>query len=145
MTTLRGDADGRFLFTGPPPKRRGAPRKDDGKGHWQDLSRFEALGPLAEALHVPLYTALVWHVTLKRTLRVVLLLNRQAPAKPRDMVLASTALALDGRKLVEWSGARCQIEFLCRDSQQFTGLHDCQARAEAALECHVNAALATLT
>ena len=144
MTKLRGDADGRFLFTGPHPKRRGAHRKDDGKVHWQDLSRVEALGTLAEAIQVHLYTALVWHVTLKRKLRVVVLINRKAPAKPRDIVLASTDLALDGRKLVELYGARFQIEFLFRDSKQFTGLNDCQARAEAALDCHVNAALATL-
>jgi hypothetical protein len=33
---------------------------------------------------------------------------------------------------------------LFRDSKQFTGLSDCQARAEAALDFHFNAALATL-
>jgi hypothetical protein len=36
------------------------------------------------------------------------------------------------------------IEFLFRDSKQFTGLSDCQARAEAVLDFHFNAALATL-
>ena len=40
--------------------------------------------------------------------------------------------------------ARFQIEFLFRDSKQFTGLLDCQARAEAALDFHFNASLATL-
>jgi hypothetical protein len=117
ITKLHGDADCRFLFTGPHPKRRGAHRKYDGKVHWQHLSRFEALGMLAEAEHVHLYTALVWHVTLKRKLRVVILINRKAPAKPRYIVLASTDLALDGRKLVELYGARFQIEFLFRDSK----------------------------
>jgi hypothetical protein len=37
-----------------------------------------------------------------------------------------------------------QIEFLFRDSKQFTGLSECQARAEAALDFHFNASLATL-
>ena len=37
-----------------------------------------------------------------------------------------------------------QIEFLFRDSKQFTGLLDCQARAAAALDFHCNASLATL-
>lgn len=91
-----------------------------------------------------LYTALIWHVTLKRKRRVVILINRKAPAKPRYSVLASTDLALDGRKLVELYGARFQIEFLFRDSTPFTGLSDCQARAEAALDFPFNAALATL-
>src|SRR5215211_4423653 len=98
ITKLLGDADCRFLFTGPHPTRRGAHRKYDGKVHWQDLSRFEALGTLAEAEHVHLYTAVVWHVTLKRKLRVVVLINRQDPATPRYLVLASTDLALDGHK-----------------------------------------------
>jgi len=144
ITKLRGDADGRFLFTGPHPTRRGAHRKYDGKVHGQDLSRFEALGTLAEVDHVHLSTAVVWHVTLKRKLRVVVLINRKDPNKLRYIVLASTALALDGHKRLEWYSARVQIEFLFRDSKQFTGLADCQARAEAALSCHVNASLATL-
>ena len=144
ITKLRYDANCRFLYTGPHPKRRGAQRKYDGKVNFQDLSRFEALGTLAEAAHVHLYTALVWHVSLKRKLRVVVLVNRKAPDKPRFIVLASTDLALDGHKLVELYGARFQIEFFFRDSKQFTGLTDCQARAEAALDFHFNAALATL-
>jgi len=41
-------------------------------------------------------------------------------------------------------GCDCHIEFLFRDSKQFTGLSDCQARAQAALDFHFNAALATL-
>ena len=144
ITKLRCDADCRFLFTGPHPKRRGAHRKYDGKVHWQDLSRFECLGTLAEAEHVHLYTAVVWHVTLKRQLRVVVLINRKDPDKPRYIVLASTDLVLDGHKLLKLYSARFQSEFLFRDSKQFTGLADCQARAEAALDFHFNASLATL-
>ena len=56
---------------------------------------------MAEAEHLHLYTAVVWHVTLKRQLRLVVVVNRKAPAKPRSIVLASTDLALDGRKLGE--------------------------------------------
>ena len=144
ITTLRCDADCRLLSTGPHPKRRGARRKYEGKVNFPDLHRFASLGTMAEADHLHLYTAVVWHVTLKRRLRLVVVVNRKAPAKPRYSILASTDLALDGRKLVELYGARFQIEFLCRDSTQFTGLSDCQARAEAALDFHFNAALATL-
>ena len=90
-----------------------------------------------------LSTAMVWHVSLKRKLRVVVLVNRKAPTKPRYIVLASTDLALAGRKLVELYAARFQIEFLFRDGKQFTGRADCQARAEVALDFHFNASLAT--
>lgn len=144
ITKLRSDADCRFLYCGPHPQRRGRKRKYDGKVYFHDLRRFEYLGPLEEADHVHLYTAVVWHLALKQKLRVVVLINRKAPTKPRYVVLASTDLALDGHKLVELYAARFQIEFLFRDSKQFTGLSDCQARAQAALDFHFNASLATL-
>jgi DDE superfamily endonuclease len=144
ITKLRSDADCLFLSTGPHPKRRGARRKDDGKVNFQTLSRFEDLGPMEEEPHLHLSTAVVWHKTLQRRLRLVVLLNRKNPAKPRFIVLGSTDPELNGHKLVELYAARFQIEFLFRDSKQFTGLLDCQARAAAALDFHFNASLATL-
>ena len=144
ITKLRSDADCLFLYTGPHPKRRGARRKYAGKVNFQDLSRFEDLGTRADAPHLHLYTVVVWHKTLQRRLRLVVLLNRKDPAKPRFIVLGSTHPELDGHKLVDLYAARFQIEFLFRDSKQFTGLLDCQARAESVLDFHFNASLATL-
>jgi hypothetical protein len=144
MIKLRCDADCRFLSPGPHSKCRGARRKYGGKVNVQDLRLFASLGIRAEADYLQLYTAVVWHVTLKRKLRPVVVVKRKVPAKPRSIVLASTELALDGRKLVELYGAGCQIAFLCRDSKQVTGLSDCQARAKAALDVHCNAASVTL-
>jgi hypothetical protein len=108
------------------------------------LRRFENLGTMEDAPPLHLYTAVVWHKTLQRRVRLVLLLNRQNPAKPRFIVLGSTDPELHGRKLVEWYAARFQIEVLFRDSKQFTGLLDCQARAASAVDFHCNAALAPL-
>ena len=51
---------------------------------------------------------------------------------------------MNGHKLLDLYAARFQIEFLFRDSKQFTGLLDCQARAASALDFHFNASLATL-
>jgi DDE superfamily endonuclease len=144
ITKLRSDADCLFLYTGPHPKRRGARRKYAGKVNCQDLSRFEDLGTRADAPHLHLYTAVVWPQTLKRRLRLGVLLNRKDPAKPRFIVLGSTDPELPGHKLIDLYAARFQIAFLFRDSKQFTGLLDCQARAAAALDFHFNAALATL-
>src|SRR6476620_2950402 len=62
ITKLRHDANCVFLYTGPHLKRRGRRRKYDGKVNFHDLSRFEALGTLADKPHINLYTALVWHV-----------------------------------------------------------------------------------
>ena len=133
-----------FLYTGPHPKRRGARRKYAGKVHFQDLSRFEDLGPRADELHLHLYTAVVWHKTLKRRLRLVVLLNRKDPDKPRFSILGSTDPALNGDKLIDLYAARFQIALLFRDSKQCTGLLDCPARAASALDFHCNASLATL-
>jgi hypothetical protein len=144
ITNLRSDADCMFLYTGPHPKRRGARRKYAGKVNFQDLSRFEDLGTMEDAPHLHLYPVVVWHKTLKRRVRLVVLLNQKDPAKPRFIVLGSTDPDLHGRKLVELYAARFQIEFLFRDSKQFTGLLDCQARAAAALDFHFNASLARL-
>ena len=144
ITKLRSDTDCLFLYTGPHPKRRGARRKYDGKVNFQTLNRFEDLGTMADEPHLHLYTAVVWHKTLQRRLRLVVLLNRKDAAKPRFIVLGSTDPELNGHKLVELYAARFQIEFLFRDSKQFTGLLDCQARAAAALDFHFNASLATL-
>jgi hypothetical protein len=144
ITTLRSDADCVLLSTGPHPKRRGAKRKYDGKGNFHDFRRVEDLGTRAEEPHLHLYTAVVWHKTLKCRLRLVVLVNRKAPAKPRFIVLGSTDPELHGHKLLDLYAARFQIEFLFRDSKQFTGLLDCQARAESALDFHFNASLATL-
>jgi hypothetical protein len=144
ITKLRSDADCWVLDTGPHPKRRGARRKYDGKVDFQVLSRFEDLGTRAAEAHLPLYTAVVWHKTLQRRLRIVVLLNRKDPAKPRCIVLGSTDPALNGHKLIDLYASRFQIEFLFRDRKQFPGLLDCQARAESALDFHFNASLATL-
>src|SRR5262245_10914131 len=132
ITTRRSDADCRFLYTGPHPKRRGARRTYDGKVNFQVLSRFEDLGTRAEAPHRHLYTAVVWHKTLQRRWRMVVLLNQKDPAKPRFIVLGSTDPELNGHKLIDRYALRFQIEFFFRDSKQFTGLLDCQARAESA-------------
>ena len=93
--------------------------------------------------HLHLYTLVVWHKTLQRRLRLVVLLDEKM-TKPRFIVLGSTDPELNGHKLVELYAARFQIEFLFRDSKQFTGLLDCQARAASALDFHFNASLATL-
>ena len=62
----------------------------------------------------------------------MVLLHRKAPDKPRFIILGSTDPALNGDKLIDLYAARFQIEFLFRDSKQFPGLLDCQARAASA-------------
>jgi hypothetical protein len=132
ITTRRSDADCMLLDTGPHPQRRGARRNYAGKVTFRAWNRFEDLGTLAAAPPRHLYTAVVGHTTLPRRVRMVILRNQQDPATPRFIVLGSTDPELNGHKLVALYAARFPIELLCRDSQQFTGLLDCQARAASA-------------
>jgi len=142
ITPLRSDADGGLRSTGPHPKRRGARRQSDGKGTCQTLRRFEDLGTLEEAPHLPLYPAVVWPKTLKRRLRLVVLLHRTDPATPRCSVLGSPDPERNGRTLVERYASRGQMAFLFRDSTQCTGLLAGPARAAAACALHCNASRA---
>jgi hypothetical protein len=144
ITKLRCDADLRFLYTGKREKRRGRPRLYDGKVNFQDLHRFDDMGAVEESEQIHLYTAVLYQATLKRPLRVVVLVDRRHPSKPRYAVLASTDTALEGKQLYCLYRARFQIEFIFRDAKQFTGLVDCQARDQRVLHFHFNAALATL-
>jgi len=142
-TTLRSEAAGWLLSTGPHPQRRGARRTEDGKGHCHVLSRCEALGTRAEAAPRPLSTAVGWPKTLQRRVRLVVLLHRTAPATPRGIVLGSPDPDRHGHKRLDRYAARFQIACLFRDSQPCTGLLDSQARAASACDLHCTAALAT--
>jgi hypothetical protein len=73
---------------------------------------------------------------------------REAPENGETTLLLHIPLQLlhlcPNHQVNRFVGCDCHIEFLFRDSKQFTGLSDCQARAQAALDFHFNASLATL-
>jgi hypothetical protein len=139
---LRRDANMRFFYTGP-LRTQGSGRQKtyDGKVDWQDLSGFDYI---TEQEGLDLYTQVLNHVSLKRTLRVVVVLDRRNPKKTRYALLFSTDLDLDPVTLFYGYKARFQIEFIFRDAKQFTGLTDAQTRTSRRLHFHFNAALTTL-
>lgn len=140
VSKLRCDANLRYFYRGA-YSGRGRPKRYDGKVDFSDLSRFVYEGEVEESLH--LYTQTLWHVGLKRTLRVVLLLNT-SNAQPRYILLFSTDLTLTSKQILALYRLRFQTEFLFREAQQVTGLTDCQARDEKALNVHFHAALAAV-
>ena len=140
ISKLRHDANLRYLFTGPPPKRRGARKKYDGKVNLQDLSRLTPI-PLSKTL--TLYTAVVNSVALKRNIRLVVVCKRQG-SKVLTALLFSTDTTLAAEEVYRYYTARFQIEFLFRDAKQFLGLVDFQTRAEPRIAFHVNASLTAL-
>ena len=141
VSKLRIDADLRYCYTGE-QKPKGAPRKYNGKVDLSDLSRLELSGKLADGIN--LYSQVVWHVSLKRQIRIVYLLDQRNPDKQRVALLFSTDTTLDPLRLYEYYKSRFQIEFIFRDAKQFTGLCDCQSRQQKALDFHFNTSLAAL-
>lgn len=138
---LRYDANLKYLYTGE-QKPNGRTRKFDGKVYYDDMTRFESLGVIEPDIHGWVQT--LWHVTLKRVIRVVMLLNAKKPDKQSHVLLFSTDLDLSAEKLIGHYGARFGIEFLFRDAKQHLGFKDCQARNEKALDFHFNVSLSAL-
>jgi DDE superfamily endonuclease len=141
VSKLRIDADLRYCYAGE-QKPKGAPRKYDGKVDLSDLSRLEFGGELANGTKI--YSQVVWHVSLKRKIRIVYLLDQRTPDKQRVALLFSTDITLDPLRLYEYYKSRFQIEFIFRDAKQFTGLCDCQSRQQQSLDFHFNVSLAAL-
>lgn len=140
ISRLRSDANLRFLYRGEQCAGRGRPRKFDGKVNLCDLSHFDSIQSADEQLS--LYTERVWSVSLKREIRVLVLVNRDCADKEKTIVLFSTDLELDGKELLRLYRARFQIEFLFRDAKQSAGLESSQARDKKALSFHWNASFA---
>ncbi|NJL57205.1 transposase [bacterium] len=141
ISKLRRDADLRYLYNGV-QKPRGAKRKYDGKVQLSDFSQWSPVRPLD--LHLDLYTLVVWHVSLKRKIRVAALVDTRKPEKMGVALLFSTDLDLDAELILQYYKARFQIEFIFRDAKQFTGLCDAQTRQPQTLDFHFNASLTAL-
>lgn len=138
---LRIDANLRYLYTGE-QKSRGARRKYDGKVNLRDTSHLTFVKEVEPQVY--LYTAIVNHISLKRNMRIAYLIDRRHLDKPGYALLFSTDIALDAIDIYRYYKARFQIEFIFRDAKQFTGLVDCQSRAQQKLDFHFNASLTAL-
>ena len=86
----------------------------------------------------------MWHVSLKRKIRLAYLKDSRQPNKPSYIVLFSSDLNQTADDLYRLYRLRFQIEFIFRDAKQFTGLSDCQARDAKKLDFHFNASLSAL-
>lgn len=107
ISKLRADADMRYLYTGV-QKRRGARRKYDGKVTLADLTRWTHVKPLEPQLN--LYTTVVWHVSLKRQIRLACLVDTRKASKTGYVLLFSSDIHLDAQLILQYYQARFQIE-----------------------------------
>ncbi|MBW4640078.1 MAG: hypothetical protein KME05_17990 [Gloeocapsa sp. UFS-A4-WI-NPMV-4B04] len=66
---------------------------------------------------VALYTAIVFHVSLKRSIRVAYLVDRRHPTRVRTCLLFSTDIEQDPMQIYHYYKLRFQIEFIFRSGQ----------------------------
>lgn len=137
ISRLRSDANLRYLVF-EQNKGRGRPRKYGKKVDVKDLSNFNFSDKIDE--HISLYLADYYSISLKRTVRVVCVKNKES-----SCLLFSTDLTLNARDIYDFYKARFQIEFIFRDAKQFTGLTESQARSKEKLNHHFNASFSALT
>jgi len=139
ISRLRDDADLLYKYTGEPTKGKGRPKKYSGKIRYDDLD-------MEHFMHIDIgkdrqaYHATVWSKSLKRDINLVVVKTLKK-GKWSHKLYFSTDLALPATSILEYYGARFQIEFLFRDAKQHTGLDHCQARSPKKLHFHWNASL----
>ena len=134
---LRQDANMRYLYKGKHPKRRGPKRKYSGKFKGIHRRRFRLISNFSNT-RVKLYCCELYHVSLKRKVRVAALLDNKTR---KYILLFSTDLNIEPEKIIDYYSARFQIEFLFRDAKQHMGFGHCQSRSKKALDFHFNATL----
>ncbi len=143
---LRNDANLRYQFTGKQNNGRGRKRKYAGKVDVENIDRRKIRFCFEEGDDVQIFSGIVYSVSLERLIRIVYLQNYdQSGAGTTHTIFFSTDLNLNPEKILRYYRQRYQIEFLFRDSKNFAGLEDCQARSESKLHFHVNASLTTVS
>lgn len=138
ISRLRDDAALWYAHDGVRTGRRGRPRIKGEKIDFDnlDMTRCEALdieGGRAYAIKA-------YSKAMKRNIRIVV----HYPEKGGHKIYFSTDLNQSAREIMDTYRTRFQIEFCFRDSKQFTGLNDCQARDLRKLDFAFNASLASV-
>jgi len=143
ISRFRDDADLRYLYKGEPTGKQGRPKKYAGKIKFKelDLDYFDIIEQNDE---YTLLCAIVNSKALKSSIKLVIKEQMNENRKKTYKLYFSTDLEMDGNQIYELYKNRFQIEFLYRDSKNFTGLNDCQARDEEKLKFHFNASITSV-
>ena len=148
VSRFRSDVSLKYLYTGPRTGKRGRPKEVDGKVDLDnlrtDVFREESYDD-SDGKTVTLHTAVVRATSLKRDVRVVVV-DCMEPGKKTQArkVFFSTDTEMSAKDIMDFYRTRFQIEFLLRDSKQYTGLTHCQSRHKEALAFHFNMSLTAI-
>ena len=140
ISRLRTNAVLYYVYEGPRTGKRGRPKTMDGKIDFANpdkgrMSRLDIDKSEGEA-----YELIAWSKSLKQKIRLVI---HYLPNGTHRLYF-STDTSVTGKDVYDIYHTRFQIEFCFRDGHQFTGLLDCQARDEKALDFAYNASLAAV-
>ena len=140
---LRPDANLKYLFDREADPDAHGNRKYNGKVNWKALNfdLWNLIGRDEKYPHLLLYAQILYSPHFKQKLNVVFVWNTKTNTY---VLLFSTDLKLDARKIVTYYQRRFKIEFIFRDAKQFMGLNHCQARSEEKLDFHFNMCFAAL-
>ena len=138
---MRKDISLRYLYSGPPTGKKGAPKKYDGKVDAKDLRKnYFSRTETQEAV---LYSGRLNVTSWKTEMKVVFVYS--ADEKSLGAILFTTDEDLPAETVLKYYRLRFQIEFLYRDAKQFAGMTHCQSRSKEALDFHVNASLTAVS
>ena len=138
ISRLRDDAALWYAHDGVRTGKRGRPRIKGEKIDCEklDLQRCEVLDIEGGRA----YSVKAYSKAMKRNIKVVVHYQESGGHK----IYFSTDLDMSAKDIIEYYRTRFQIEFCFRDSKQFTGLNDCQARGLRKLDFAFNASLASI-
>lgn len=137
ISRLRDDAALWYSHDGVRTGKRGRPRI---KGEKIDFGKLDILR--CEILDIGggrACSVKAYSKAMKRNIKVVV----HYPESGGHEIYLSIDLDMSAKDIIEYYRTRFQIEFCFRDSKQFTGLNDCQARDLRKLNFAFNASLAS--
>ena len=140
ISRLRNDADLQYYFTGKQKDGRGRNRIYDGKIDFKKL-KLEYAKLVSNVGNEKIYSFLAYSKSLKMSLNIVIVYTQSKTKKESHKIYFSTDNQQNWDEVLHMYRQRFQIEFLYRDSKQFTGLHDCEARSLNKLDFHWNMSL----
>lgn len=140
ISRLRSNAVLYYLYEGPRTGKRGRPKTKDGKIDLANPDKGRMSRIDIDPAEGTAYELIVWCKSLKQKIRLVI---HYLPGGGHRLYF-STDTSVCGKDVYDIYRTRFQIEFCFRDGHQFTGLLDCQARDEKALDFAYNASLAAV-
>lgn len=141
ITKARSDANLRYLYNGKQRGGRGRHRQYEGKINLKAIDK-RRMKCCHRDKHLEIYGGIVYSVVLKQKVLAAFVYYGD---KKQPEIIVCTDTEIDEKKMCSYYGLRFQIEFLIRDSKQYAGLGDCQARSQKKLHSHFNIAMTAVS